>query len=301
MFDGKFRQGLFAVAAIATTCFFGIQSADAAIRDFHLELVPQSAQELRASYSRMLTFVRTSGGNDARYSRTYYYTVYEPGIGWVEIPNFSINLPMTPATSQDVIRVTLTAQGIFGPLYVYINPVNLYIMGFARPLDNMVYYFNDNNNQQLLMANGLQTTAQGNLGTGNYARLDPNAGIRTTFNFTQFGILNTLATLANTRNPQGLITPLVVLTQFIAEAARFRPIEAIMRTGMINWYMVNNNLPSNVVALESGNAWGTVTARVGTSANGTISPYQLGDTTLYNIAQVNASGLGVLLGSQLPP
>jgi hypothetical protein len=169
-----------------------------------------------------------------------------------------------------------------------------------RVIASAVFYFNESpSNATLLRSNGLNPSSS--LGSGSYTNLDP-VGLRR--QNLDFSINNIMASLPNLiYNPTNSTNQLLLLTQWLSEAARFIPIQTTMTEAILEQANrrpdYHQYLDAGLVAAE--NDWGTLTARVNQSNNynGALNPpYNLDGYNLQTGRNVSSFGLGALLGTQ---
>jgi hypothetical protein len=165
MFYRKTIMTLFAVTSVLAALLCQIRTADAVIRSIQVN-VDGDGEVVREQYEHMINFLRRNG----RLSPT------------------SGNIPITTTTVQDIFEIRFQS-GYFqdNDVYVYIKPVNLYVIGFSNQINpNFVYYFSDAGNSDLLTS---QTRLDGstlrpgrNLGDSSYSTLDRDMSTRQGFN-----------------------------------------------------------------------------------------------------------------------
>ena len=144
------------------------------------------------------------------------------------------------------------------------------------------------------------------LGSGSYTNLDPVGLRRQNLDFSINNIIGSLQNLVYYRNNPANQYPtnqLLLLTQWLSEAARFIPIQSTMTTAIMEQANQRTDyrqyLDAGLVAAE--NDWGTLTARVNQSNNnnGALNPpYNLDGYNLQTGRNVSSFGLGALLGTQ---
>jgi hypothetical protein len=108
---------LLAITAIFFTILCGSRVSNATIHhfvfDFNLFFERQGVSMAHDRYLGMMRFLRTGGGLNSTTQRSY-------------------SIPVTPIISQDLLRIELAGNLCFPvSIYVFVNPVNLYIIGFA--------------------------------------------------------------------------------------------------------------------------------------------------------------------------
>ena len=157
------------------------------------------------------------------------------------------NTYLTQASSAGLVELTLTVVSTNNTVTLWIDPTNLYIMGFSNN-DGVTWQFND---QTSLSARLSRTTYQMN---GGYARTLPFGGSYGSLTASSgnnrdnmginypdiLGSVNQLATVtdptggqANGSNQQWTARSLLLMVQFTSEAARFYDIDGVFRATMI--------------------------------------------------------------------
>src|SRR3954447_20981672 len=129
MFYRKTIMALFAVASVLGALLYQIRTADAAIRSIMVN-VDGEGRIVREQYERMMSFLRRNGPL-----------------------NPTTDIPITTTTVRDILEIRFQSPGYFpdDDVYVYFNPVNLYVIGFSNLRNpNGVFYFNDIGNSSLL-------------------------------------------------------------------------------------------------------------------------------------------------------
>ncbi|MGW2689847.1 ribosome-inactivating family protein [Streptomyces sp. NPDC001414] len=188
---------------------------------------------------------------------------------------------------QGLIRLTLTRLSNSDEVSLWIDPVNLYVLGFTNR-SNQTWQFNDN---RFSLANRLSTSGfqpNGAVQTlpfgGNYLSLTASAGVnRGNFLHNYGDVIGSVSQLATVTNPTGgqangsnqqwTARSLLLLIQMTSESARLYDINGVFRTTMIG-----TNASPGITAYQSNleNGWGQAS---GYGQNVTNNPAVPGITT----------------------
>ncbi|MFF3331342.1 ribosome-inactivating family protein [Streptomyces sp. NPDC002888] len=203
-----------------------------------LDLGSSPGSNLRIAYSSFLASLRAAVGFSAQ----------------------GVEVTQNASENEGVVRVSLSADDDSGrrrAVDLWINPDNLYVIGFSPQANAGVsYFFND------VHINAAIPTARQILPFGgNYNSIVARAGrnrseMPVAFWSVRQAILDLANQTAANSHPQTTARALMLLIQFTSEAARFNDLEGVFRDAMFSWDSSRTGIPEWLQHME--NNWGMI-------------------------------------------